>query len=203
MLTQNPRNKSLVSTSEKPNPQARVLDCTLLQEVVENFIDGILILTEQGELVHANSLAHQIFTQLTLAQSQSNKVPQEIWHICQGLSQNCDSYPNPPQIIESEITIGKSTKLRIRVRWLKLNVITHSYLLVLLEDRHQSIENQVLAEVDKYRLTPREAEVWLLRRTNYTCKEIASLLYISLNTVKKHMKNIQAKRETVLGMERC
>jgi DNA-binding CsgD family transcriptional regulator len=203
MFTQNPRNKSLVITSEKANSQARLLDCTVLQEVVDNFIDGILILTEQGELLHANNLAHQIFTQLTLAQPQSNKVPQEIWHICQALSQTCDSYANPSQIIESEITIGKSTKLRIRARWLKLNVITHPYLLVLLEDRHQSIRNLVLAEVDQYRLTPREAEVWLLRRTNYTCKEIASLLYISLNTVKKHMKNIQAKRETVLDMDRC
>jgi DNA-binding CsgD family transcriptional regulator len=60
----------------------------------------------------------------------------------------------------------------------------------------------VFTEVDQYGLTPRQAEVWLLRRANYTYKEIAAELYISLNTVKKHMKDIQAKRETVLGRER-
>jgi DNA-binding CsgD family transcriptional regulator len=43
----------------------------------------------------------------------------------------------------------------------------------------------------------------LLRRANYTCKEIAAELYISLNTVKKHMKNIHAKREKALHSEDC
>jgi DNA-binding CsgD family transcriptional regulator len=59
----------------------------------------------------------------------------------------------------------------------------------------------VIAEVDKYGLTPREAEVWLLRRAKYALKEIATELSISLNTVKKHIKNIHAKREIVLYME--
>jgi DNA-binding CsgD family transcriptional regulator len=46
-----------------------------------------------------------------------------------------------------------------------------------------------------------EAEVWLLRRRHYTLKEIATELSISINTVKKHLKNIHAKREAVLYME--
>jgi DNA-binding CsgD family transcriptional regulator len=40
-------------------------------------------------------------------------------------------------------------------------------------------------------------------RANYTYKEIADKLNISLNTVKKHLKNIQVKQETVLSMEKC
>ena len=52
-----------------------------------------------------------------------------------------------------------------------------------------------LTEADRYGLTPREAEVWLLRRANRPCKEIAVDLRISLNTVKKHMKSILAKQK--------
>lgn len=105
-------------------------------------------------------------------------------------------------IIESEIASNQATTLRIRVRWFKLNAFSHPCLLVILEDRCQSIQKLALAEVDRYGLTPREAEVWLRRRANYTYKEIATELYISINTVKKHMKNIQVKRETVHDMER-
>ena len=72
---------------------------------------------------------------------------------------------------------------------------------MMLEDRKQSVENTANTEVDKYGLTAREADVWFLYRANYTYKEIAAQLHISLNTVKKHMKNIHAKQETVLHME--
>ncbi len=72
---------------------------------------------------------------------------------------------------------------------------------MILEDRYQSTQNLAIAEVDKYRLTRREAEVWLLRRANYSRKDIAAELCISLDTVKKHLKNIHAKQEMTLYME--
>ncbi|HAA32853.1 MAG TPA: helix-turn-helix transcriptional regulator, partial [Cyanobacteria bacterium UBA8553] len=49
----------------------------------EGFIDGILILTEQGELVHANTQANQIGGQLVQGASQPNAVVQEIWRVCE------------------------------------------------------------------------------------------------------------------------
>jgi DNA-binding CsgD family transcriptional regulator len=73
--------------------------------------------------------------------------------------------------------------------------------LVTIEDRQQSTHNAALTDVKKYGLTPREAEIWLLRRANYSYKEIADRLFITLNTVKKHMKNIYAKQEGNLWVE--
>ena len=201
MLTQSSSLHSFISTLERQNPQPRQPDNILLQGVIESFFDGILILTEQGELVQANDLARQICEQLTQGKSQRNPVPQEIWRVCQALIESRSLYDNQPVIIESEITTDKLTPLRIRTRWLKLSAIKYPCLLVILEDRYQSVQNLVIAEVDKYGLTPREAEVWLLRRAKYALKEIATELSISLNTVKKHIKNIHAKRETVLYME--
>jgi DNA-binding CsgD family transcriptional regulator len=203
ILVQSRSLPSFINTSEKQNPQFRQSDNGLLQGVIESFLDGVLIVTEEGECVQANNLAHQICQQLTPVSSQPNSVPKEIWNVCKILIESRDLYPTRSRIIESEVAPYQSTPMRIRVRWLNLNAIPHPYLLVILEDRCQSIQNLALTEVEKYGLTPREAEVWLLHRANCTYKEIADKLYISLNTVKKHLKNIQVKRETVLGMEKC
>ncbi|WP_339378694.1 helix-turn-helix transcriptional regulator [Calothrix sp. NIES-2100] len=40
--------------------------------------------------------------------------------------------------------------------------------------------------------------MWYLRQTNYSYKQIASKLYMSVNTVKQHMKNIYFKRQLFL-----
>jgi DNA-binding CsgD family transcriptional regulator len=194
---------SFTTTSETLNTQASHLDNDLLQGLIEVFFDGILILTEQGECIQANNLARQICSQLTPTKSQLNSVPKEIWDVCQARIESRDFFPTVSMSIESEMASNQETPLRIRVRWFKLNAFPHPCLLVIVEDRCQSLQKLALAEVDKYGLTPREAEVWLLRCASYTYKEIATELYISLNTVKKHLKNIQLKRETVLGRERC
>lgn len=201
-LAQSLNLHSFTNTSERPNTQATQSDNVLLQGLIETFLDGILILTEQGECIQANNLARQICSQVTPPKSQLNSVPKEIWDVCQALIERRVFFPTQSMIIESEMASNQAT-LRIRVRWFKLNAFPHLCLLVILEDRCQSTQKLAFAEVNKYGLTPREAEVWLRRRANYTYKEIATDLYISINTVKKHMKNIQAKRETVLGMERC
>jgi DNA-binding CsgD family transcriptional regulator len=63
------------------------------------------------------------------------------------------------------------------------------------EDSLLSRERQLtaIAEAQEWRLTPRETEVWLLRRSGYTSIGIASQLGITINTVKKHFKNIYRK----------
>ena len=195
MLTQTPTKHNFIRTLEKSDPQSIQSDITLLKIVIESFIDGILILTDQGEWVQSNEHARQICEKLTPGKLQPNSVPEEIWRVCRALIESRRSYPNQPVILESEITTDKQTTLRVRVRWFRLNAISSPCLLVILEDRYESIQNLAIAEVDKYGLTPREAEVWLLHRTNYSHKEIAENLYISLNTVKKHLKNIHAKRK--------
>lgn len=198
LLTEKPRLHSSLSPSEKQNPLTEQSDNVLLQGVIESFIDGILILTEQREWIQVNDFARKICQQLAPGKLQPNLVPEEIWSVCQALIESRDLYPDQLVILESEINTNKSINLRIRVRWLKLNAISSPCLLVILEDRYQAIRNLAIAQVEHYGLTSREAEVWLLRQANYSCKEIATELYISLNTVKKHMKNIHAKREKVL-----
>ncbi len=188
---------TLTQNLERANSQVKQLDGALLQGVLEGFMDGVLILTDQGEWVHGNNYACQICQQLQ-DRSQLNSVPKEIWRNCQALIDSREFYPNQPVIIESEITVDQSTTFRVRTRWLKLASSKHPYILITIEDQHQSLRSMAIAEVLKYDLTPRQADVWLLRRVNYSYKEIAAELFISLNTVKKHIKNIHAKQEMAI-----
>jgi DNA-binding CsgD family transcriptional regulator len=87
------------------------------------------------------------------------------------------------------------------VRWLDLEKSGNPYLLVTVEDRLQSTQNAALTDVKKYGLTHREAQVWLLRQAKHSYKEIAAQLYITINTVKKHMKNIYAKQQSDIWVQ--
>jgi DNA-binding CsgD family transcriptional regulator len=171
---------------------------SLLQAIIEGFVDGVLILTEEGDWIHANDCARRICNQLSQSTSQINSVPQPIWHICESLIDSRKLFPDQRMIIEAELDTDNSRVFRVRVRWLHLDGSEQPYLLVTVEDRNQSAKNAALTEAHKYGLTPREAEVWLLRRANYSYKEIAAKLYITLNTVKKHMKSVYAKQQANL-----
>ncbi len=49
-------------------------------------------------------------------------------------------------------------------------------------------------EQKQYGLTDREAEVYKLLSQSHTYQDIANILYISLNTVRFHVKNINLKK---------
>lgn len=92
-------------------------------------------------------------------------------------------------------------KIRLRVQTFSLDNPDQFYLLVIIEDRHQSLQNLVKLDTYKYGLTRSEEKVWLLRTAKYTYKQIAATLCITLNTVKKHMKNIHVKRQATINFE--
>jgi DNA-directed RNA polymerase specialized sigma24 family protein len=167
-----------------------------LQETIENLIDGILILTDQKELIYANKSARQFLDQLNQNKSVENLVPKEVWYICQSLIQSRRLFPNQHWLIESEIFTDSTTALHIRARWLRLDMVEHPCLLLTVEDRYQASRDIELEKAEHYGLTSREKQVWLLHRANYTYKEIASKLGITPNTVKKHMRSIHAKQKT-------
>lgn len=167
----------------------------MLEAVLEGFIDGVLILNQQKEIIHANDCARRICQKISQGASSANFIPQSIWRVCESLIESRDLFNDNKLIIESEINFDNSA-FRIRVRWLELDESEQPYLLVTLEDRLQSTQNAALTDVKKYGLTHREAQVWLLRQAKHSYKEIAAQLYITINTVKKHMKNIYAKKQS-------
>lgn len=167
----------------------------LMQGVLEGLTDGVLILSEQGEWIYHNYYAHCICQTLNQDNPDLYRVPEPVWRSCQALMESRELYPTQPVVIESEIALSRSQVYRIRARWLVLEDSQRPYLMVVLEDRCQALQNQALAEAILYELTPRQAEVWLLRRAGFSYQQIATELYISLNTVRRHLKDIRVKQK--------
>ncbi|MGD2179598.1 helix-turn-helix transcriptional regulator [Lusitaniella coriacea] len=173
----------------------------IFQAILEGFVDGVIVLNHRGEFLHANHKACVLCEQLPNHSSLPYDVPEDIWRVCEALLDSRDCFPRQRFAIESEVSTIHETSLRLRGRWFQLVDSDPPYLLIVLEDRQQSIQQQAIADKEKYGLTRREAEVWALRRAHHSYKAIAAKLYISENTVKKHMKNINAKRQAVMWAE--
>ncbi|WP_231936217.1 LuxR C-terminal-related transcriptional regulator [Fischerella sp. NIES-3754] len=169
-----------------------------LKEVIDSLQDGLLIISETGELIYANASAHHIFNQLSQDNYHQHKLPEAIWQICELLVVSHKLFPDKLLILSDEISLDRLKLFRVRVKLLNLEKFKHYCFLVTIENRYESMRNLVNAEVTQYNLTQREADIWSLYRASYSYKEIADHFYISINTVKKHMKNIHAKRQMFL-----
>lgn len=172
-----------------------------LQAVMEGYLDGIVLLTELGGWVHANAIARRLCAQLAPDSMQPNSVPKEIWRVCESLIESRQLYPDQKLVLESEVVTPTGTPLRIRARWLEpllpfgQAAASDRYLLVVLEDRSQTIQNLVLSHAYKYGFTQRQTEVWALQQAGCSYQRIAARLYITINTVKKHIKDVRAKMQ--------
>ncbi|MBD2356300.1 helix-turn-helix transcriptional regulator [Tolypothrix sp. FACHB-123] len=176
------------------------LQVNFFQAIIENLGDGLLILNTSGELFHANAVGLNICNQLNPEKHNKKFIHPVIEQLCQSLITNYIS-AEQPIILSDEIRVNQSKVFRIRVRLLTFSIAHTPGFLVTIENRCESLKNVAIAEVKKYDLTPREAEIWSLYRRNYSYKDIAAKLYITLNTVKKHMKNIHAKRQACLATQ--
>jgi DNA-binding CsgD family transcriptional regulator len=171
----------------------------LLQGVMESLIDGVMLLTDQGELLFANGCAQRICHQLT--ENFSLSVPRQVWRSCQALIKGRQEFPEHSIIIEDEIKTEEANAIRLRAQWLYLNTIERPCLLVTLEDRQQSAQYKAIAEAQRYGLTERETQVWMLKQAGHTYKAISHQLHIAEDTVKKHIKSIHSKRDGVEWLE--
>jgi DNA-binding CsgD family transcriptional regulator len=172
------------------------------QVVLENLADGILLLTETGQSVYANLSAQKICGLLN-PDTVDFQIPLEIWQACQVVKRDRRSLPDQSTMLTSEIWVNQSnqsTRFRIRVQWLP-GQQSPNYFLVNLEDCQQAHRDRAISESNQYGLTDREAEVWILRRSGYSYQAIADQLYITVNTVKKHCKNIYAKQKAYLDVD--
>ncbi|MFN6539959.1 MAG: LuxR C-terminal-related transcriptional regulator [Nostoc sp. EkiNYC01] len=193
--------KTLVETQRRENINYDSKRADFLQEVIEGLEDGILILNQAGKVLHANASAHQICCQFNQENCHDNFAPPAIWNLCESLLSNQSWLADKLIIFSDEIVLDKSNIFRIRVRLLDLDGFDVPCLLVTIQNKYECLKHVALTEVKKFELTRREAEIWFLYRNNYTYKEIASKLYITINTVKKHMKNIHAKRQASVMLD--
>jgi len=163
-----------------------------LQAIVEFYPDGIVIVDNDGFVVAANQSARHICTYLTPEGLQNDRVPTQIWRVCQTIFDNYTEFEDTPVMIDDRIDLKPAGYVRIRAQWF-IPDATHPCVIITLEDTWKSARSRAIAEKRKYGLTEREMEVRLLRLVQCTYEMIAKQLHITVNTVKKHVKSINMK----------
>jgi len=167
------------------------LDFGILRAALEGLQDGFIVANQQGEVLKINAPAQRI---CNLLSSAGNQLPTEIWSVCQSALKNQNLLSFQKIGLDAEIILPELGSVRIRVQ--NIQLAQNPYLMVVLEDRQQTLRNKALSDAALYGLTERETEVWQLRLRGADYNEISTTLWISANTVKKHVKNILAKQRS-------
>lgn len=177
-----------------PHLYSVIAEHALLRTLLKTLADGVLLLTPQKEWLYGNDRADQICQQFNLGKPLSATIPDQIWRACQWFL-NDASGSAKPSVFETTIRAETGNFYRARMQWLHLEETSQPCFMLLLEDCQQTSHNRAIAEAKQYRLTERQSEVWLLHRKGHSYREIATQLFITLNTVKRHLKDIHAKQK--------
>lgn len=200
-----PTHLTLPISSVQPIPRKNVhksldIQSTLLIAAIESFTVGLVIVGWNRKILHHNKYAQDLLHKIS--HPSSHVIPKILWDICHRLIEDHnessnDLSKNQTTILEDEIPIDHRN-IHIQVqqfKWRSYGYHSREFFLITLEDRQKRLTTIVDQEAQDYKLTPREAEVWHLKRLNHSYKEISNILFISENTVKKHVKNIHAKKK--------
>jgi len=197
--TTNPTKKAINSQSTNSTPAKLANPATeqatghigILRAVLGNLQDGFIIASQTGKIQQINLPAERICASLA---AEDNQLPPELWHVCQSALRNKDVLSFNKIGLDADIILPNIGPVRIRVQ--NISIGQTSSLLIVLEDRQQTIRNKALSDAALYGLTERETEIWQLRLRGVAYKEISATLWISVDTVKKHVKNILAKQRS-------
>ncbi|MEO0541198.1 MAG: LuxR C-terminal-related transcriptional regulator [Cyanobacteria bacterium P01_A01_bin.105] len=174
-----------------PSPHHSFFLNQVLKAAIDNLVDGLMIVTAHGEILQQNTVAVEMCASLP---GGSGGVSPDLWAICQPIFQNLARGVKPHLGLEVDLLDSQQYPLRVRVQILDLTTQDRPCLLLVLEDRQATYHRQALVDASRFGLTPREREVWELRLKGTSYDAIAAQLWITTNTVKKHMKSILAKR---------
>jgi hypothetical protein len=164
--------------------------------IIERIKEGVMLLSANLELIYLNVQALQICQQFWDDYIPSNQLPSAISQILTPLIPQLNL---EAELIE-EYQFAPEQTIRIRVHSFHLEnrfaQVSDDclWLLIFLEDRNKSLQEDLQIEQKKYKLTDREIQILNLLLQANSYREIARTLQISLNTVKFHIKNIYAKK---------
>ena len=169
-------------------------DSYFLFDLLNNYMDGILVLSTEGSIVYINQNAQHALDKMNGVQSNCCSIPKEIDYVFKCQSDIRNRFSEQNWSVKITISTNDYSFFDIQTRWIHLRSANSDCLLFVMEDSNQQIKKIAIKEAKRYGLTPRETEVWLLHQLHYTYKQIAEQLDIRPNTVKKHMRSILNKQ---------
>lgn len=168
-------------------------------DLLNNYMDGILVLSAEGNIVYINKNAQSSLKKMSRMQQSQYSMPEEINYLFKCQSDIRSRFPKQNWSVKTTISTSEYAIFDVHTRWVHLDSSNSDCLLFVMEDSSQLIKEVAIREAKCYGLTPRETEVWLLHQLHYTYKKIAENLDIRPNTVKKHMRSILSKQRLAQG----
>jgi DNA-binding CsgD family transcriptional regulator len=203
-----------------------IADVSLLwKQMFELLPQGIIIISRSLKAVYWNQKATHLCNHLGESSFPAQGLPLPVLDVCHCLLRD---QAGPGRTWVMEHLSGENKTVRITAQWLghgnrppsegaNVDAIARhrrvdparpsapspdAFIAIFLENRDEIGLAELRLQQQKYDLTEREAEIWMLLQQEYSYQEIARLLVISLNTVKTHVKNVYAKRRGWQGQER-
>ena len=183
----------------------------LWSRLLELLPQGVVVVARNLKLVYWNQKARQLCQALSDRNTAEGSLPTAILEACHGVMRDWQSV-HSSLMLECSTSTGHLVRVSMRpLELINSNKIpaqseaaatelfassNASFIVVFLENCEEILQQEAHIQQQKYDLTDREAEVWMLLRQELTYQEIAQALQISLNTVKTHVKNVYAKRRS-------
>ncbi|NER83690.1 MAG: hypothetical protein F6K42_29920 [Leptolyngbya sp. SIO1D8] len=200
---------SSVKSSDPAELPADAITFDYLAIVFETFLDhvfpsqGFMLLDHQGNVVQSNGKARQICRVLLADaapltgpdfRAKFAALPAEIKTLISAAIESCKLFPHLKFQLEDTVVLQDKTRIRLQVEWIHLDDQAASGIVVTLEDLTEAAHQRALLEANRYNLTDRETQVWELTLQRLSYRQIGEELFISVNTVKRHIKNIHMKQ---------
>jgi DNA-binding CsgD family transcriptional regulator len=191
----------MVST---PNAPVSLNQFFLLKALIATLMDAVMVVNAEGQILQANAKAKQLCDRLSqeaLSQASPSLVepdylPTVLQPLFAALLESRRLFPEQGVMPEFELCLNDRTPLRIRGQFLDIPRADSDvpYVLITIENRQESLNSVAIGDAQRFGFTPRETEIWYMRLLGRSYREIANCLYITENTVRKHVKNVLAKR---------
>lgn len=161
---------------------------------------GFLLLNQKGELIQSSPqgkvLCEAIQGDLPESGKRDRKLPSAIADLASHLIESRELFPKLKVQLQDDVFLEASTRVRIQGEWIDLDSQHPPCMVVTLEDLTKVAQERAVFDAHCYQFTQRETEVWELYLQGLSYRQISEMLFISLNTVKLHMKHIHSKRKS-------
>ncbi|MEM6838636.1 MAG: LuxR C-terminal-related transcriptional regulator [Cyanobacteria bacterium P01_C01_bin.120] len=164
---------------------------------------GFMLLTHQGIVLQSSPYAqklcqameHQERSQGNQSRGLEEQLPVEIRELIRCLQESRQLFPEHRIQLQDLVVLRDNSRIRLEANWIDLEQPQPTGIVIRFENLTQIAHQQALTDACRYHLTEREREVWecVLLGMSYT--QIGQELFISINTVKRHMKSIYRKQE--------
>lgn len=192
-------------------PVTCIEDLTInyLTQIFEVFLDavfpahGFILLNSKGEHIQSSPYARQLCLNLEHQGTHHKQcpirpniaLPSEFQRVTQCLIESREDFPSQKIQLQDEIVLTDKTRVYVQANWIDLALPETSCIVLILENHTEVIRQKVLEDARRYGFTKQETKVWELKMLGLSRKAIGQELFIEVNTVKKHIKQINAKRQ--------